>query len=158
MWQPAWTQAYSAYFPFHVCAVAGEVANVLCLYSVALCSLFVWFQRAGEHTVYDPEHELPVDYMCVHCTGQTNVGQQDPEPETQGRARQTSEATTTFSTQPEACMPPYQVTGPPSHSTQQDHHHQPNTGVDPANGGHLYIMQPGQLQTMELLSTHHQRA
>lgn len=44
VWQPAWTQAYSAYFPFHVCAVAGEAANVPCLYSLALRSLFVWFR------------------------------------------------------------------------------------------------------------------
>ena len=74
MWQPAWTKAYSAYFPFHVCAVAGDAASVPCLYSLALRSLFFWFQRVGEHTVYDPEwhpplvSDFPVEYTRVRVS------------------------------------------------------------------------------------------
>jgi hypothetical protein len=74
VWQPAWTKAYSAYFLFYVCAVAGDAASVPCLYSLALRSLFFWFQRAGEHTVYDPEwhpplvSDFPVEYTRVRVS------------------------------------------------------------------------------------------
>ena len=54
VWDPAWAEAYSAYFPFHVCAVARDTASVLWLYSLARCSLFFWFQRSGEGYFYDP--------------------------------------------------------------------------------------------------------
>ena len=40
MWELAWAEAYSANFLFHICLVAGDDASVLCLYSLACCSLF----------------------------------------------------------------------------------------------------------------------
>ena len=40
VWKLAWTNAYSAYFLFHICVVAGDAASVPCLYSLACCSLF----------------------------------------------------------------------------------------------------------------------
>ena len=67
VWDPAWTEAYSAYFSFHIHAVARDAASVPCLYSLARCSLWFGFQRSGEdylydpHMVYDPEVDLPVD-------------------------------------------------------------------------------------------------
>ena len=73
VWEPAWTEAYSAYFPFHIRVVAGDDASVPCLYSLARCSLFFWFQRSGEgyfydpRTVYDPEVDLPVDCTRIHA-------------------------------------------------------------------------------------------